>query len=306
MLLDLKAMFDLRRSFGYRCPPFPPATSIRLRRGFVVTKLLSCSPSVEVVHDDGSDQCLAEAGRKRNKGVVKKRLRHDLQLVLPNGVVHRVDPRPRGFGVYRRSRQRSRGGLLLLLLLPWMLLVHSSSVVIRARIKAFRPGTLDLVSKQVVIARACTGLVDVHSAVARVVATTARAWSFFAVARRRRRRHCRRWPLSQAADTTVRSALLVLLLLVVLSLAAVMITKATTTATTSALAAAGAGAGATAVIIASAVASIVVVNIAAAVAAAARWHEALERIPSAEFAATATAATPVALPARRRATSAGG
>ena len=56
-------------------------------------------PAVEVVHDDGGDERLAESGGQHDKRVVEQRLRDDAPLVLSHWVVGRVDPEPPRFAV---------------------------------------------------------------------------------------------------------------------------------------------------------------------------------------------------------------
>lgn len=64
------------------------------------------SPTVKVVHDNGSDEGLAQTRGKRHERVAEERSSHDLLLVLPHGVVNGVDPCFCSLGIYRHETWR--------------------------------------------------------------------------------------------------------------------------------------------------------------------------------------------------------
>lgn len=101
------------------------------RRSYEYNNLLigSRSPSVVVVHDDSGDERLPETRGERHEGVRKQRLRDDLQLVLPDRVVHRVYPSLRSLNIYRHPRQGVRPAFLPLLPHQRFLSVSGATVV---------------------------------------------------------------------------------------------------------------------------------------------------------------------------------
>lgn len=171
------------------------------------------SPPVIVVHDDSGDQRLSEARRQRHEGVIEQSLRHDLQLVLPHGIIDRIDPRPSGLRVYGHTRQNSRLWLSPSRLLPATVRIGILARLPRGPTDPTTPTPTPTRSRSTLVGEA---LSTVSMFVARACTNAdAIAWSLLVVARVRQR--C---PLRDAAT----SVPLLLLLLFVWSTAAVIST----------------------------------------------------------------------------------
>lgn len=106
---DLGGVSDLTCELGHVLlrDPHDPVTGLDLLRhqrfgGSHEDDLARGEPAVVVVHEDGGDEGLAQAGGQTDQRVPQQRRLADLQLVLPDGVVGGVDPDPARRGVESR------------------------------------------------------------------------------------------------------------------------------------------------------------------------------------------------------------
>ena len=56
-------------------------------------------PPIEVVHDDGSDECLSQSSRETHQRVSEESFLDNVVLVISNGVVSGVDPKFSSVGI---------------------------------------------------------------------------------------------------------------------------------------------------------------------------------------------------------------